>query len=334
MVGRRRIVIVLLVLAALAAGVWLLTRPSSQSDRLVLHGNVDLRQVSLAFTQSGRVVEMRAEEGEAVRRGQVLALLDTETLRLQIARAQAESEVREQAALALRNGARPQEIAQAEAAVAAARAEADNAAEQLRRLSNVAETTYGRAVSRQDLDAARARRRIASAQLDSAMKARDLVVAGPRREAIGQAEAELGAARAGLAELRHQLAEAELRAPLSGVIRARLMEPGDMASPQRPAYALALRDPKWVRAYLSETDLGRVRPGMSASIATDSHPEAPLKGHVGYISSVAEFTPRNVETEELRTSLVYEVRIFVDDPRDRLRLGMPATVTLAVAANR
>jgi HlyD family secretion protein len=110
------------------------------------------------------------------------------------------------------------------------------------------------------------------------------------------------------------------------------MEPGDMASPQRPVFTLAITDPKWVRAYVTEADLGRVRPGMVATLATDSHPGEPLAGKVGYISSVAEFTPKTVQTEQLRSSLVYEIRVLADDPGDRLRLGMPVTVRLALDA--
>ncbi|PWF66427.1 hypothetical protein CBX98_25135 [Vibrio sp. T9] len=101
-----------------------------------------------------------------------------------------------------------------------------------------------------------------------------------------------------------------------------------MASPQRPAYALALVHPKWVRAYVSEANLSRIKPGQSARVTTDSAPDHPVEGRIGYISSVAEFTPKNVETNDLRTSLVYEVRINIDDPDDRLRMGMPATVEL------
>jgi HlyD family secretion protein len=106
-----------------------------------------------------------------------------------------------------------------------------------------------------------------------------------------------------------------------------------MASPQRAVYALAITDPKWVRAYVSEVDLGRIKPGMSASVTTDSHPAEPVRGRVGFISSMAEFTPKTVQTEELRTSLVYEVRIFVEDASNRLRLGMPATVRIALQGN-
>ena len=118
------------------------------------------------------------------------------------------------------------------------------------------------------------------------------------------------------------------RAPVDAVVRSRLVEPGDMASPQRPVYTLALLHPKWIRAYVSEANLGRIKPGQVARVTTDSAPAHPIDGRVGYIASVAEFTPKNVETEDLRTSLVYEVRINVDDPDDRLRLGMPATVEL------
>jgi HlyD family secretion protein len=116
---------------------------------------------------------------------------------------------------------------------------------------------------------------------------------------------------------------------VEGVVRARLMEVGELASPERPVYSLAATDPKWVRAYVSGADLGRVRPGARASVRADGFPQG-YEGSVGFISPVAEFTPKTVQTEELRTSLVYEVRIHVRDPRDELRLGMPATVTLAL----
>jgi HlyD family secretion protein len=106
------------------------------------------------------------------------------------------------------------------------------------------------------------------------------------------------------------------------------MEPGEMASPQKPVFTLAITDPKWVRAYISETDLGKIRSGEIASIGVDSFPNRHFAGWIGFISPVAEFTPKTVQTEELRTSLVYEIRVFVKDPSDELRLGMPATVFL------
>src|SRR4029077_16770740 len=102
---------------------------------------------------------------------------------------------------------------------------------------------------------------------------------------------------------------------------------------ERPVYALAITDPKWVRAYIAEIDLGRIKQGMSASVTIDSYPDEPIPGRVGYISSVAEFTPKTVQTEELRTSLVYEVRVFVKDPSDQLHLGSPTTVHLPPNGN-
>lgn len=115
---------------------------------------------------------------------------------------------------------------------------------------------------------------------------------------------------------------------MDAVVRTRLMEPGEMASPQKAVFSLAIIDPKWVRAYVSEVDLGKIHPGMKASVAVDSFPDRRFEGWIGFISPVAEFTPKIVQTDELRTTLVYEVRVFVKDPSDDLRLGMPATVLL------
>lgn len=321
--------VALLVLALLiAAGAWYALRPAPDTGTLTLYGNVDIRQISLAFDGSDRVAKMNVEEGDAVRAGQVVAELDTRTLALQIRQAEAQAAASEQAALRLTNGTRPEEIAQAQAQVASAQADADLASQQLKRLRGIASSTGGRGVSQQDVDNAASRQRVAQAQLEDRRKSLDLARIGPRQEDIAQAEAERDAARAQLALLRHQLDLAQLKAPRDAIVRARLLEPGDMASPQRPAYTLALTDPKWIRAYVNEPELGKLRLGMTASVLTDSHPGEPVTGRVGYISSVAEFTPKSVQTEDLRTSLVYEIRVRVDDPQDRLRLGMPATVRL------
>jgi HlyD family secretion protein len=320
------------VIAVALMAVWYFTREQKDENTLVLFGNVDIRQVSLAFNGSERVAEMRVQEGDQVKAGQVLATLDTRTLALQIAQAEAQIEVQEQALLRLRNGTRPEEVAQARAQVAAAQAEADFASQQFERLQNI-EQTSGDAVSQQDLDNARSRKRAALAQLENQKKALQLALIGPRQEDIAQAEAQLQVSRSELALLRHQLSLYELKAPIDAVVRSRLLEPGDMASPQRAVYALAITDPKWVRAYVSEVDLGRIKPGMSARVTTDSHPDKFIPGWVGFISSMAEFTPKTVQTEELRTSLVYEVRIFVEDAANRLRLGMPATVHISLQDN-
>jgi HlyD family secretion protein len=321
----RRIIPILLLLVAVGGGLWWYTNRNANSADLVLFGNVELRQVTLAFNGSQRIAEVLVEEGAQVRKGQVLARLETGRLAPQVA--QAEAQVASQQAVVdrLRNGSRPQEIAQARANLEAARADALNARRQYERQSTLATRAVA---SEQALDQAKAAADVAEAKVDVAQKALDLLVAGSREEEIVQAEAQLRVSQSQLELLRQELLDAELKAPTDAVVRSRLMEPGEMASPTRPVFSLATTDPKWVRAYVSQTQLGRVRSGMKASVTTDSFPDRVLEGWIGFISSVAEFTPKTVQTEDLRTSLVYEVRVFVNDPDNLLRLGMPATVRL------
>lgn len=316
--------------AAVAAGAWYWSRPAAGDKDLVLYGNVDLRQVALAFPASERVARVLAEEGQKVHAGEVLAELNTRGLHLRLAEAEAQAAALQQAAARLKAGTRPEELAQSRARTAAAQADADLAQQQLERVQAVQQDSKGRAVSQQDVDTARARAKAAQAALEQARQGQELAQHGPRREDIAQAQAQLNAAKAAIALINYQLGEASLKAPVNAVVRARLMEAGDMASPQRPVYTLAIADPKWVRTYVKESDLGRIRPGVAASIAIDSLPGKALSGKVGYISSVAEFTPKTVQTEELRTALVYEVRVLADDPDDVLRMGMPATVRIAL----
>lgn len=317
--------IVMIVLLAAVAACWYgwqHWRPHGQ-DAGVFYGNIDVRQVSLAFEGSGRVAQVGVEEGDRVQPGQVLAVLDTRTLALQADQLRAQEENLRR----LKNGARPAEIAQARSRLAAARADAQRARREQARLERIATASSG-AVSVQDVDRARSAARVAQAAVKERQDALALVQEGARREEIDAADAQVAAARAQLALLRHQLDQGELRAPVASVVRSRLLEPGDMASPQRPVLALAVTSPKWARIYVDESSLGQVKPGQTAQLSVDSMPGRTLAGRVGYISSVAEFTPKSVQTEVLRTSLVYEVRVLVDDPDDVLRLGQPVTVRL------
>jgi HlyD family secretion protein len=324
------VVVLLTVLGAAAGLTWWVTRPEGGTRDLVLYGNVDLRQVELPFNNSGRIAAVLVQEGDRVQHGQVLSRLDTSRLEPQVAQVEARVAAQRQVVARLHNGSRPEEIAQARASVALAKAEAVNARRQLERLNPLYEGSAGRAVSQQDVDNAKAALDVAEARLTVNEKALALAIAGPRQEEVAEAEARLRADEAQLALLRQELADAQLVAPVDAVVRTRVMEPGEMASPQKPVFSLAITDPKWVRAHVSEPDLGRVRPGMAAAVAVDSFPEHRFGGWVGYIAPVAEFTPKAVQTEELRTSLVYEVRVFVKDPSDDLRLGMPATVHLSL----
>ena len=321
---------VVILVVAVGVAVWFVWSRYVQPGQggLELYGNVDQRQISLAFMDAERVAEVLVEEGEKVSAGQVLARLETRRLQDSIAVLEHEVASAEMALNRLKNGTRPEEIDQARAAVVAEEAEVAFARTQYERYNTVWKNSGGKAVSQQDVDETRLRLNVAEARLLQALEGLRLAEAGPRWEDIAEAGAVLQTRKASLEDLRNRLGDAELRCPHDSVVQSRLLEPGDMASPSRAVFSLAILDPKWVRAYVSGANLGFVQPGMEALVVIDSFPGEPLPGRVGFISSVAEFTPKTVQTPELRTALVYEVRILVQDPENRLRLGMPATVVI------
>ena len=328
---RRRILVLLVLIVAAGGGFawWWFSQNGNGNGPLVLYGNVDLRQVDLAFNDSGRIAQVVVDEGAKVKKGEVLARLDTSRIEPQVAQAEALVAAQTAAVDKLHNGTRPEEIAQAKANVDAARANAHNAELTYRRLIMLKDSTGGGpSVTQSQIDAAKAAKDSADAQLEVASQSLILAKAGPRKEDIAAAEAQLKGAEAQLALLRQQLKDATLTAPEDGIIRSRLLEPGEIASAAKPVFSIAIVTPKWVRAYVSEPDLAKVAPGEKATVTIDGDAQ-PFAGHIGFISPVAEFTPHAIQTAELRTSLVYEIRILVDDPKDVLRLGMPATVHLA-----
>lgn len=327
---KKRLMIVLVAVLAAGGGYWWRQQSVAEGTGLTLYGNVDIRQVALAFDGAGRILELMAEEGDQVAEGAVLGRLDVQALNLQAKAQAAMVESQRQALLELRDGPRPEEIAQARAKLASAEASAKLANLQRDRIARLM-TGASSAVSQADMDRAAAEAEAGNAQVDQSRAALDLLLAGSRAETIAAAEAQLHGAEAQLELLRYQISQGELRAPHDGVVRSRLHEPGDIVTAQSPVFALALVQPKWVRVYVRELDLGRIKPGMAMEVLSDSQPDQPIAGTVGYIASVAEFTPKSVQTEELRTSLVYEVRVLVEDADNVLRLGQPVTVRLPAA---
>ena len=300
-------------------------RSGDRSAPLTLYGNVDIREVQLAFQDAGRIRALPVDEGARVAGGQVVAELDPTRYQLELQRLNGEVAAQTQVLARLRQGSRPQEVARARAAMASARASLADAATQLARKQQL--RTVNR-ISVQEVDTARTRVETLQANLKAAEEEVSLVVEGPRQEDIAAAEASLAALAAARDLAAQRLEDTRLLAPAAGVIRTRILEPGAMAAPGAPVFTLALTDPLWVRAYISEPDLGLVHEGMRAEVRTDTLPDKTYQGWVGFISSTAEFTPKTVETTELRTKLVYRARIFVCDPQEELRLGMPVTVTL------
>lgn len=320
------VLIAALTVGALAVAAWWYHRNNAvEQNVLVLHGNVDIRQVELAFNANGRIAQMLVREGDLIKKGQLLATLDTERLRRALAEAQANVAAQRQVVARFVAGSRPEEISKARADADAARVDLINAQTNYeRQLALVAQHF----VSQQQADNAKFAVDGAQARLKSAEEALRLVELGPRKEDTAAAKATLAALEAAVAVAQRDLEEGSLYAPAEGVIENRILEPGDMASPQKAVFTLALTELVWVRAYLPESGLGRVHIGGGAEVSTDSHPEKRYRAWIGFISPTAEFTPKSVETTELRTSLVYQVRVFVCAPLRELRLGMPATVMI------
>ncbi|MCK9189792.1 efflux RND transporter periplasmic adaptor subunit [Acidithiobacillus sp.] len=329
--AKKRMVIAAAVILAIGAGVaYWETRPMAPADRVTIYGNVDIRQVQAAFDDSGRILRLAVQEGDRVHKGQLLAELDPIRFLDAVDRDQASVATQEQVLARLLAGSRPEEIAAARASAAAAQATLANAEITWRRQQALAAEQY---VPKQNLDNAAAALKTARANLDHAQQGLTLAIKGPRKEDIAAARSQLTAEQAALHLAQRQLVDTQLFAPQEGVVQDRILEPGDMASPQVPVFTLALDNPVWVRAYLPEKSLGQVRLGMQADIESDSFPDKHFAGWVGFISPTAEFTPKTVQTTDLRTELVYRVRIYACNPGHQLRLGMPVTVQIPLRNN-
>ncbi|HEB60144.1 MAG TPA: HlyD family efflux transporter periplasmic adaptor subunit [Gammaproteobacteria bacterium] len=296
-------------------------------SQLSLYGNIDIREAQLAFNASEHIAEILVQEGDRVGKGQLLARLHTELLEASLAEASAAVAAQQQIVARLEAGSRPEDIHKVEAELQAAEAKAKAAQDSYRRVARLLEKKLA---SPQDEEQARSLADAAAAQVKAVRASLALLKAGARKEDIASARAQLSAREAALQQARQRLADASLYAPADGIIRNRILEPGDMAFPQTPVLTLAFVDPVWVRAYLPEPMLGRVRPGADAWVTTDSFPDKRYQGWVGYISPTAEFTPKTVQTPELRTRLVYSVRVYVCNPEGELRLGMPVSVSITL----
>lgn len=325
---RRTLIVVILVVMALAVVGWGVThwrQRSPEREALVLYGSADIREVQLAFRVSDRIADLRVEEGDTVHPGQTLATLDTSILQEEVNSAKASAERQRQVVDRLVHGSRPQEIDRARGLVEETRAILRDAQ---KLYTDTKEAFDQQAGTQRELDDAVAGVQKAQGRLQALKAELSLAVEGPRVEDIAAAKALLQEKQAAVDLAQTRLGDATLVAPAAGVIRERILEPGDMADPTRPVLTLAKTDPMWIRVYIDEPDLGVVRLGMNATITTDSFPDREFSGWVGYISPTAEFTPKVVHSPHVRTQLVYEARVFVRNPAGDFRLGMPATVSI------
>ena len=324
--------ILLLVLALGAGGWWVYrTHPAGSGDggRLTLYGNIDVRLENLAFEVTGRIAALPVTEGSLVELGQVVGRLDDR--RLVQARNALSAQVQAQRAELDKRiaGTRKEEIAKLRADLEVARVEAANAARSAQRAEAMMKRKFETADNAEQKTAhADAQAAVANAR----QAALDLGLAGSRVEDIAAARAQLDALEAELASAELNLAYATLKAPVRGIVQNRILEVGDMAGPERPVYTIVLTEPVWARVYLAEPDLGRVRQGQPAQVLSDSFPGKSYAGWIGYIAPSAEFTPKQVQTTELRADLVYQARVYVCNPQGELRQGMPVTVEIDLTA--
>lgn len=320
---KQRIALVALLLALIGGYLWWQGRPA---DGSLLYGNVDIRDVNLAFRVGGRVERVLVDEGDGVKAGQPMARLDPAPLTHSRDSARANLAAISAANALMHKGYRSEETDRARAELAAAEAAALEADKQWRRQSALAATG---AISRGQLDSARSQRDQTQARVRAAREQLAQLETGYRPEEIAQSDAQLDGAKAALASAELALADAVLTAPSDGIILTRAIEPGTLVQPGATTFNLSLTAPVWVRAYVEEPWLGHFPSGARVQLTTDSRPDRPYQGVVGFVSPTAEFTPKSVETPDLRTHLVYRLRIVVQDPDPALRQGMPVTVRLA-----
>lgn len=318
------IVAIIVVIAAIAAGFGYYQQ--RQTKPLTLYGNVDIRTVNLGFRVSGRLAELMVDEGDTVQAGQQLGRLDDAPYLNALQQAKANVSNAQAKLALLKAGYRAEEIAQVRSEVAQKLSAFNYANSFLQRQQGLWAKS---ATSANALEDARTARNQAQASLQAAKDKLAQFLSGNRPQEIAQAEANLRLAEAALAQAELDVKDTSLIAPSTGTVLTRAIEPGTMLNASSTVFTLSLTKPVWIRAYVSEANLGQAAPGTELDIYTDSRPGKPYHGKIGFISPTAEFTPKSVETTDLRTDLVYRLRVIVSDADDMLRQGMPVTIQFA-----
>ncbi len=322
---RNRRLILLPLLAAAAIGGIVLYRTYGMEVRdpnvILVSGNMEVTDAKASFQVGGRVAERLVSEGQVVARGQIIARLDTSELAQQVAIREAEVATAEAFLAELEAGSREEEIAAAGATLARTKAEQKQMYREYQRQKALYEQN---AIPEQQYERAQTAYEVAEARVREAAEQLRLMEKGPRPEKIQQARAKVEHSRQALEMDRIRLGYGQLRSPLSGVVLSEHIEDGEFVVPGTPIVTLADLNDIWLRAYISETDLGRVRLGQEVKVRTDSYSDKTYPGRISFIASEAEFTPKQVQTEEQRVKLVYRVKIEVDNRNRELKPGMPA----------
>jgi HlyD family secretion protein len=325
------IIIAIIVVAAAFAG-YKYTRSSDKqnANTLKLSGNIETIEAEVSFKIAGRLEKRLVDEGDTVKAGQLVAVIDSTELQDQVRLQRAQANAAQEDLRELVAGSRPEEIASGEAALAQAQADEQRLRADRERYTFLYKKEL---ISTQAYDAAVTAHEVAVAKVRDASERLTLLRKGPREEKIAQARARLDSARQSLAVADTRLGYVTVNSPTTGVVLAKHVEPGEYVSAGTPIVTVGQMDKVWLRAYVDETDLGRVKLGQSVCVTTDTYPGRQYLGRIGFISSEAEFTPKMVQTQKERVKLVYRIKIDIDNPNMDLKPGMPADATIQLAGD-
>lgn len=328
---KRVIPVLILLAAAVAAGVYFYPRFAQKPapvNQITLSGNIEAHESLVSFKVQGRIAALPVEEGQEVRQGDLLARLENADFKQKVRIDEAAVRVREANLALTLAGTREQEVKASQQSMLDAQADLH----QKKLDSERAQRLYAKdEVSTQDRDLAATALKRAQAVYQAAQQRYNEAVEGSRKEDIDIARANLSEADASLGLSQVNLGYTTLLAPSAGVITVREAELGEVVSPGTPVVTLADLDHIWLRAYIAETDLGRIHWGQDATITTDTYPAKKYHGRVSFISSSAEFTPKSVQTYKERVTLVYRIKIDIDNPNHELKPGMPADAHIELA---
>ncbi|ATA23439.1 secretion protein HlyD [Brenneria goodwinii] len=329
--NKKKLAFAIVIIVLIAAAIYGFVQYRQQQEKpLTLYGNVDIRSVNLAFRVGGRLADLKVDEGDGIQPGQPLAMLDSAPYQNALRQAQANVASAKAQLNLLQEGYRREEIEQVRSQLVQSQAAYDYANSFYQRQQGL---WARRSISADALEDAKTARNQALATLQGAKDKLKQYESGNRPQEIASAQAALAQAEAAQAQAELDLKDTELLSPSAGVILTRAVESGSMLSSGSTVFTLSLTRPVWVRAYINEQNLGRAVPGSSILVYTDGRPDKPYHGQIGFVSPSAEFTPKSVETEDLRTDLVYRLRIVVNDADEHLRQGMPVTLRFAQDAS-
>jgi HlyD family secretion protein len=329
---KRAMPIVIVIVAAAAVGVYyflLRAHKPVERNELTLSGNIEAHESLVSFKVTGRIVDLPVEEGQQVAQGDLLASLDDADYRQRVHIDEANVQVRASSLALTLAGTRVQEIKAIEQDMEAARADMEQ-----KKLDNArAERLFAKdTISAQDHDRAETALKRAEAAFQASRQRYSQAQEGSRKEDIDLAQANLKQADANLALSKVNLGYTVLHAPSAGIITVRQAELGEVVAPGTPVVTLADLDHVWLRAYIAETDLGRIHWGEEATVTTDTYPGKQYRGHISFIAQNGEFTPKFVQTNKERVTLVYRIKIDLENTSHDLKAGMPADAHIALTS--